>query len=66
MIRRYVASSEIFEQQKEKPAEVEDKTPTPAEVKEKPAEVKDKTAEVNEKPAEVNEKAPAKKKRKKN
>lgn len=51
-IRRYVASSEIFEQQNVKPAEVEDKTPAPAEVKEKPVEVK--------------EKAPAKKKRKKN
>lgn len=51
MIRRYVASSEIFEQQNVKPAEV----------KEKPAEV-----EVEEKPAEVKDKAPAKKKRKKN
>ena len=59
MIRRYVASSEIFEQQNVKPAEVEDKTPAPTEVNEKPAEVKDK-------PAEVKEKAPAKKKRKKN
>lgn len=52
MIRRYVASSEIFEQQKEKPVEVKEKTTAPA--------------EVNEKPAEVKEKAPAKKKRKKN
>lgn len=49
-IRRYVASSEIFEQQKEKHAEVKEKAPV----------------EVKEKPAEVKEKAPAKKKRKKN